>query len=902
MNIRVAGLLFVTLFCLLLSNPLFSNDSDRPTISHVSQKDIEYIKTHPAEGASMQISFPVFMPDRVKKVIDVFAYVWGRIPERFAHLKLNTIGRMPHFTLLYLDKLTMSDLVYLLQAFHRAGLEGLRKYDLLREYRILDPNPENVRIKKMGTKSPFLAYIPDSDAHMLLRNLYGFLKEYAPRILEIHLKHGNLGEKLLQAADSAHISLVQGGEGIPWSRAQIARDTKALEALFRRGIRLYKKHNNGEDPVVTFSLLRDAFKITMPPRAFVFRGFELASIGVDPVQNKLAMSNVVRWRYPIQNGDIQETRELEFHLRDILEGKLKASLAKPFPDWKDPPRVYPETPRDQFKGKLNHRLVDLYEQAISKSSPMLRPAHISVDERDVFFSRLPHSGLAPEKARHFLDLIKKLNISHTKDLFVGPAIYASYVRKEVKNPGDIDCLFNILVNIPDNVKTYNRARAEAVRLFDLQVMGHYIRLMKQGKIGMLEMRIGSSATMGHGNGDVADFKDNPYLSARHVRDGLFVDQRGKTWTLRQLLSLGDFVKGKIDVFIHDTSGKVVSREELSLQFIVAFNWRGNVYSLHNQSFKGLMPLPHTAVYTSPDSYAIASIMRLPHLYYAVQKGPLLPNVIGELYDTAFKEGDKQIIWTAKLLKKFYNYLILLNQSEGNLDEIFYKEVIRQREFTPSERRQLMQESWLGGFVQRLLRVVNFMDIGRLNVIRRMMDDLDEFSERRHDFEGPQLSLRLDEFVSGKRALVEILQKNGIELAVKTEVVEAFDGFGVLYRRLKHAANSKAANDILHATEAYEITRRFVHALMELEGQILTRSEAGKKGMSSLDMKFITAFLRFGPAIYQNYLRERGEFRGRNRDHVLRLMGKRSHPRLGPRASAADCGIIEMILDSVGKSL
>ena len=111
------------------------------------------------------------------------------VSERFPHLKLNTVGRGLHSTLLYLDDLTFEEAREFGRFWERLDRETLARYSLLESFRIVDS--ENIELVVVGTRSRFIALKPHPEMIRWQMNFWRLVEDLAPKFFERHKAHRN---------------------------------------------------------------------------------------------------------------------------------------------------------------------------------------------------------------------------------------------------------------------------------------------------------------------------------------------------------------------------------------------------------------------------------------------------------------------------------------------------------------------------------------------------------------------------------------------------------------------------------------------------------------------------------------------------------------------------------------
>lgn len=836
------------LLATLLSVPAsFANP--RPEIVAITESEWQQAQNS-TSSTTLQVTLPTLMFDRN----GVFSSVLYELPIHFAGLKLNTIGRGLHSTIVYLDETRLSDVRSVIQFLSKLDQEALRKHRLDEPVQVLDT--DNIQLMVVGTQSKFIALKPHREFIEWQMRFYQALEEFAPGILDKHKAHRNLGSGILDP-ERVHISLVQFGErvGIKLNETQENEVKSKLKNLFIKAIDDYKK-KNGSLPSFQFSLKENPLEMVTAPRSFLTPPIPIVTYKIQK-NDEPRISPVTTWTL-MESANNPKT--VEFYTDQLAAGSAKPYLER---DSKSNSvgfgqRTFQPYPDEEFMALLPVSLGEIYRKSLLTLSPTKKPAAVPTDNESrknhFFVTSTTHYKLAPQKAFHVLELMRSLGLKSSNNVSVGLGVYASSVREEIRNPGDSDLLVTGLVYIPDHIASIEEAERTAVKDFTTVVLGQLRKLANERKIAWSELRLGSDATMGIVDRDsISGLEENPYLSEQDILIGRYKDKKGKYWSLEELVALGDFMKGKIDLF---TKGK---REEISLQFLAGFSWRGSTYTFQRNGIKGLPPLLRTAVYDGAHSFANAAALSRAYDLYTAQKGAILARAIRDVtkamepQDYLLKKSGLTVIqpiWNSKFVKKAYNYMILLGNSGLGLDEIFFNET----------RRILKKESkWTDGYsyevlFDRVVEAINQSELKVINHLKRNVNDFREFNERQQSFREDQWLTRVEETESLLGELEQILNERKGTSSNLIVLEESYKRFYDLFRIASRLPPSEGADYMVQSSNV-GVLLAFEYQLKQLEGALIGNVNSNIK-LTEMDQVFIQTLISYSPHFYINYLENR----------------------------------------------
>lgn len=862
---------FITALAVTMLLGLATAYADKPVVSGVTLKEWKAAQSNEL-AATMQVTFPTIVYDRAE---NIFSEVFNKIPQWFPSLKLNTIGRGMHSTLTYLDGLTLEgakEVITFLKGLDTATLE---QYDLLKEVRVFDAaNPEFV---VFGTKSKFIGLKPHREYIEWQMRFYKLLADKAPKILEKHLSHRNMGTKAI-SPEAVHISLVQWGEsyGVNLTDAQVKDLMSKMKELFKSEVEALKA-KTGRSPEVLFSMKTHPIELVTAPTSIQSGPTAIVTLKAD-ASGRPNVSDVARWE--IESPDGESGRSVKKFI-ELYTEKFLAGEERPFDEhveeesWIKKAREFESEHLDSFKTRLRPEIKRVFEIALKTLSPTKFPASVpakqTLRQSQFYVTTLTHPNLAPEKGFEALETARGLQLHSTGDVSIGVGLYASTVRKEVKNPGDLDMVVNSVTHVPDSIATIEAAEAYAIRKFVKVTIGQLVELARKGTISFTELRLGSDATMGIAIDDViTGLEENPYLSEEDILNGRFKDKKGRVWTLEELVALGDFMKGKVDLFTKH------GRVDISLQFLAGYEWKGSIYTFQRNGIKGIPPLVRTAVYDGAESYAIAASLARVYDYYNVQKGSITARAIRDVMKGGFgysKNADGSLpapieaepLWNSKFIKKAYNYLILLNRSGLGLDEIFFKET---KAILERQGRWVPDYS-IDHLVEHVVRAINQPALKTINTLKRNVNDLREYNERGHHFRPDQWLERVKE----TRELIQALESEIIQGRVKTtaEFEKAAREFKALFEKAARMETPEASIKYLSQSRLFHTLHHFEEMLTVLDGKLVGNSDS-YAGLTAADKAFVKTLVAYSPHFLVRYLMARSQDAEAKVKWTLRLMG------------------------------
>ncbi|MBC86611.1 MAG: hypothetical protein CL677_05475 [Bdellovibrionaceae bacterium] len=825
------------------------------------------IQSLPPATSTLQITFPTIFFD---KETNIFSKILYEIPGNFPNLKLNTVGRGLHSTLLYLDGIDFTQAEEFIRKLNAIPISVWDDYGLNRQVKVFDPR--NLEFEVVGVHNKFLAIKPHREFIDWQFNFWQMIEREMPEFMDMHKSHRNLGDKAT-SRNSVHISLVQWGESwnLDLNDYEVERLKEDFSQIVGKALDDAEKGGRSYD-TITFNPATQPLQLVAAPRALAEPPMVMSAFNVK--SDKSESSKMIRWQLnepmsdeggrtngPSRSLDFTEGEKLRVVEFNQGDQNFKENVNGQFlGNWIDQSSRYYPMNLGEFKSGLSYDVNEIFSSSLKTLSPTLYPAEYKSQFNDssVYITNETHPMVAPEKAVQVFDQVSDLSIQSTKHVSVGLSLYASSVRSEVKYPGDFDFLMNTVTKVPSEIKTEEEARKFAYDTFNREIFGQLRQLIGQGKVALSELRIGSDYTMGYRSNDViADMEENPYLTEKDVLENSFTDKKGKVWTLNELLALEDFVKAKLDLLV---DGR---RFEISLQFNLGFFWKGNVFSLQRSSLKGLSPLLRTAAYDSKESYALAAALARPFQLYQIQKGSIVASAIRELQKHAYKhldEGqrdsvDKTPLYHSKFLKKVYNYFILLNRSGLHLDSLFFNEYLN------LSGKQMTIEQ----LTSQLTRAVNSNELSAITALKRVFNDIREYHERNQKFNHWQLDTRIAEIESllpNLRATVESLQAQGIDTL---SFEKSINDISKSILRMKNLSKTTAIN-YLSSKAAYEVFRNGEDTLTLIDGAVcqLRLPENAKV--------LIQTLVDYSPFLLLKYLKDRDRMSPQSLRWVIRKMG------------------------------
>lgn len=860
LNVRVLVLLLFSLFNLPFSHLLFAHTSVQLVTTSQNLWDrAQKARYH----AGLQILFPTHS---LRRNDDVFSEILTKLPAYFPEFKLNTIGRGIHASIFYLPGLSIENVRRLTQFLQSVDPAVLEKYDLINPVPVLDP--DHIEIMEVGHNSKFLALKPHPLFAKWVLRFGQMISEALPELgalNKIHLKGNDPSE------EGVHLSLLQYGavHERDFSSQKIEQVRRDLTNLIRDSIRRYRISHFGQSPSLTFDWSQISAELITAPRSIYFPAMPIVSYRLDRQARRIQSSSVGRLFVLAGTGNPMDDEMLEFNVARFLAGDERpidtgidsnGTASTEWEEWVGALQEFPAVPQDEFLKQLPEALRSTYSEAVrmgwvtNTRLPAVVPTENPEDQNQFFITRFTHPRLAPQKGIPILKMLRELGIKSTKNAFTGAAIYASSVRREVDVPGDSDVLISSLVNVPEEATTLAQAEIFAAKVFVKEVLGQYVRLVKEKKISFTELRMGSDATMGVPFRDLLDaYEANPYLTEADILNGSFRDKMGRQWSLERLLQVTkDFTKGKIDYFRPDGT-----RADISLQFLVGFQWRGQVYFMHRNGLKGLPSLLRTAVYDGPVSYAVAQIISRSITLAAIQRGSLLPVAIRELQLHGYARDRHtppvlaEPLYTPKFLKKVLNFLILNSMGGQKVDQIFYKYV---REILVREGR--WQQGYnLASLDKGIQGAINYHYLTLVNSMRRDVNDVREFNERENKFAPKAWFARAVELQSKIKELRALWQyfEGRYDLDSLKESLDEFENF------LNHAVTMTPDRAVRYVRNKkyFQMIYTFEMQLKYFEAALSSTVVPGvAPGLSDMDKLFIQTLVGYAPHIMHYYMSSR----------------------------------------------
>ncbi len=829
----------VILFSTILSIPAWSND--QPAV----------------EQLNFQVYFPTSIFDRKDNILSELLF---QLPSQFPQFKLNTIGRGIHASLIYLDETNLNELRKIAKLFSQMDRTLLKEYNLDGTYSVLDT--ENIEIITVGhSQMRFLALRPHREFIEWRTRFFKLLADRAPQLLEKHKAHRNLGDRALDP-DGFHISILQyevGGHSYPITESEAEIAKTKLKTLIQSTIAQYKQAHGGQSPKVEFSLTQNPMIVAEAPRSLALSSETVLgykqSPGGTPVINP-----IIRWSMnrPGEDPEIHNRTPIEIKTSDLLDGKIKFSI----PNLSSSLNIsqYQETPPvqiEELKKLLSPKLRQALEVEIERGNlpPSKMPSLVSTfdpTQNHFFVTSAYHPLLNPRKSFSILSTAEKIRLHSTEEVSSGLALYASSVREDILNPGDYDLLINSLVYVPDQISTQEEIDQYVAHQFAKVVFGQLFEQVKNGQIAITEMRIGSDATLGVPyENPIKALESNPYFSQADLLSNQ-LPYKGHVFTLEEAILSKDFIKGKVDLKLADGS-----RAELSLQFLIGYHHRGNNYFFQNEGLKGVGTLMRTAVYDGPESFAIATALARPQEFYRIQRGGLYPYAIRDLVQAAFPDWvtgtntltplETSPIWNSKFLKKFYNFIVLMSRSGNHLEAKLFDEVVQ---FLKQNGMEIDSNFQLEPLIERLKKSFNHPYLKLVNALKRNVNDLSEYNERKVMFTHDQWQNRIVEI---KHSLAEInLLIVNQSIQSSPQFTEALNNFTHLIELAEHESTPEKASLFIIRDEHYDTLVNFEHKLAILEGKIVTKYEPT---LTPQDLMLIQTTAAVLPHFYIKYLQD-----------------------------------------------
>lgn len=773
-------------------------------------------------SSTVQISFPSHLIDKDRNILGHIASV---IPKHFPHLKLNTLGRRFHSTLVYLDDLDKNSIYEFFEVLKKLPPEVIQKYELDKTVLLIDP--ERIEFSVVGTQSQFLALKPHPEFIAWQMRFWEMLKEHAPNIYKKHQAHRNLGGNAT-SEHAVHISLFQWGEkfGLKLSDSEI----ESMKKLMRDEIT--KAHQVHQFAKLYFNPKNHNIQTVLPAMSLAEPPFVVSAFKVKPSQFKF--SDVYRWRQVQQKEEVSVS---EYDSKTRQESHGKDTLMTAF-------RVYPSFDVQSKEQVLLPQNKILWHRVKSQVPESLQPSEMKSQGMEVYFPSYFNADRDPARAFEVFDKIKNLKFPSNEYIHSGFGLYASSLSRSFMFPGDYDLALNSLVYVPDSIRSYEQARDFATIQFNKYVFGHIKKLIQQGNISLIELRIGSDALMyKEKQSNYSAYLEHPYLSEKEFLEGEFVDKKtGKVWTLNDLLKLEDFSKAKIDYF--NENGE---RFEISLQFIYGFHWRGYTYSSKRFGIKVLTPLLRSMAFADLNTYVISAALYRPQMYHSLQKWDFAPSMIHTSYKLAtqysrhnylLNKDRYDINYTSKFIKRLYNQLLILNQSPSHIDKVINETMVNSG-YGPFDMNRVLDE---------IRQNLNNIDMHHINMLKRAVNDFAEYSERQQTmrFED-QVKHRVEEIRQGLAKLMKIIRRYPLSEPLKKEIIYNTRNLQQLVSEIQAAGNTEAAAQKLHLESSMHTLKNSELLLALLESDILSEL------FDRQTKNFFQTYVRFAPIVYLKHL-------------------------------------------------
>lgn len=773
-------------------------------------------------SSTVQISFPSHLIDKDRNILGHIASV---IPKYFPHLKLNTLGRRFHSTLIYLDDTEKKDIYNFFEVLKQISPDVIKKYELDKTVLLIDP--DRIEFSVVGTQSQFLALKPHPEFIAWQMRFWEMLKAHAPQVYKKHQGHRNLGGNATNES-AVHISLFQWGEkfGLKLSASEVENVKQLMHN------ELTKAHQVHQFSKMYFNPKNHNIQTVLPAMSLAEPPFIVAAFKVKPTHFKF--SEVYRWR------DLTESQQAvvsEYNPQTRLENKGKEELMPAF-------RLYPSLDIQSRQNELLAQNKTLWQKISPQIPESLQASEIQMQDMKVYFPSHFNADRDPARAFEVFEKIKNLKFPSNEYIYSGFGLYASSLSRSFMFPGDYDLALNSLIYVPDSIRSFEQARDFATIKFNKYVFGHIRKLINEKSLSLIELRIGSDALMyKEKQSSYAAYLEHPYLSEKEFLEGEFVDKNtGRAWSLDELLKLEDFSKAKLDYF--NENGE---RIELSLQFIYGFHWKGYTYSSKRFGIKILTPLLRSMAFADLNTYVISAALYRPQMYHSLQKWDFAPSMIHTSFKLAFQYSKynellnkplHEVNYHSKFIKRLYNQILILNSSPSHIDSVI---------------SQSMQSSGFGPYnvksvLDDIRQNLNNIDMHYLNMLKRAINDFAEFSERSQYMRyEDQVIHRVSEVKVGLTKLLQIIRRYELSDKLKTEIIYNTDLLEKLITELLDSGSDKSANQILHDQRAKNLLNKSELLLTLLESNILAQL------FDTHTKSFIDSYVRFAPIVYLKHL-------------------------------------------------
>ena len=851
----------------------------------------------------LQVSFATNL---FRRETDLFSEVMNQLPETLPEAKLTSLLWGVRVPLLNLNTLSLSEAKDLAKTFASLTPAELEKYHLLTPTLVFDPTKPlhiDTALSADGKKYRFILR-PDPAFVDWVTRFRGMIHDKLPALYAQHFEGGEarsgIGIPILDWTD-------QQGDPLPVENMEAAR--QKVENLFQAaeihvvGINRGKEKTNIEP--VRFDWSRQPIDLVTPPDKGDAPPTPLFTFKANPTTHTVEPSEVSRW---IAEG-LDTPGELEgvderfaaTAKRSVVEmdtSKLLSGSTTPYRDYLDDPSVISESwlpskkefktmGRGAFLRQIPEALRPAYEREWAKlkagtlPAPVRTSKEVGKSEITLFVANKSHPKLAEEKGLSLVPLAKRLMLPPDKGISSGIMLYGSSTRAEHLNPSDSDLILNSLVHVPDSVSSYEEARKYAEQSFVKNILGHYVELAKAGAISFSELRLGSDKTMGHqeeaGGGPFTSYESNPYLSQEDILRGYYTDPKTqKHWSLEDLTSLGDFSKAKFELYSKGPDGKN-TRQEVSLQFLTGFDWKGQTYFIRKNGLKGApSSLLTTGIYYGAESYGTAAVLSRTVDFYVSQRGPMLARAIGELLQTGYEHSPPNLlsdpVWKTKYIKNFYSYLVLLKRSGLRLDEIFFEQTKKFMEANGTWDESMTFPK----FVDEILKTFNKPESRIIGRIKRVANDFAEFHERNQTMLPAQLQVRLQELMGPEGSFAQfdhLLKERKVTLPGTT--LDTLHRFEDACERLEKAQGSSKAV-LLKEIGDSGIFEKSENALLDVD--VHFNLDPGASAHLSKPVRdIVRTMTALSPHMYSDYLESRLQTSDADLKLTYELMGIRGSP-------------------------
>ena len=824
-----------------------------------------------SEVLDVSLQIP-FWTNELRVAEDPLSNLTRQLSLELGHLDLRTLEEGLHSTILSLNFLTLRETRELAAFLNGLDAAELAKHNLQSSFKVIDAKQiEIVVLRERGRHT--IAIRPHPEMIEWQKRLWKLLRENLPHLVERHQENPkSFGRKMNSKEVFIELVRFESDSG-PFHYEEEA------EAVRRQVSQMVQRaFSETNTQVVRGGIATNGLRLARPIRFSGHRPIPILSFGGDGTEDP-KLNEWVRWG-DFESGDLEEFRIRRFV---NLGKRLRGPPASTHPEWIPGSVSSLDKTSKSFVG-VSSDLVLLVRKHFGDVRPGFRPVLI---ETGIGGGRtgvpsyvgLHHPLLAPEKSEAvlpFFDEMGFLTLREPGKLYAGEAIYASGVRSNIENPSDYDLINNTLIRIPpDQADSYEEALAYASKEFNQKVFGHLRRLIRQGKVSLIELRIGSDYTMGLSPDKSSALRllENPNLSEKDFLEESFVDRSGKTWKLEELLNLGDWVKTKIDLFV---GGKHIP---LSLQFFIGFEWgpegRRRISASNTRGLKGVPPFMRTAVYTDQEGYLTSLILRGPDATKRTQRTEIMISTLSELLPSQFKRGVANgTFFHGKFIKRFFTILFLI-ASDPEIDAIGVINGTLQTSLSREEYENLMRRINEEGH-----RAINQPVLKNLASIRQTVVDFYELAERNQGFGSASLDSRLDLLDVELSSLRSVLEGTAAEpmgihpsaSKTKNELSQVIR-FQAFIDDLKELDGLESQNKKIQEAGSIRLFEEFIWALFSVESLAVSDPDFSRFALDRDLQRKIETISENLPTAYLRYQKMRKSVSGPEADVIEELMGE-----------------------------